>query len=171
MPDTALMVRSKLSHNVPATIEAAKTHLTDLANLYLMTEVAGQSQATLDAKRRDLQRFLTFYHHLCGNDRPEEWFVSVTKAFLRHLRGQHLAQASLVRIYATVHEELTQVDIPAFADSEQTRLASRGVLARHESQPRRKLPAVLEVRRIVDSGLSIPSTLTCGIGLASCARE
>jgi hypothetical protein len=50
--------------------------------VYLVTEVAGQSQATLDAKRRDLQRFLTFYRKLYNHDRPDEWFVSVTKAFL-----------------------------------------------------------------------------------------
>jgi site-specific recombinase XerD len=102
MPETALMVPSNLSHNVPALIAAAKNRLTDLATLYLATEVAGQSQATLDAKRRDLQRFLAFYHQLYGHDQPEEWFVSVTKAFLKHLRGQRFAQASLVRVYATV---------------------------------------------------------------------
>jgi hypothetical protein len=54
MPETALVVQSNLSHNAPATIETAKTRLTDLANLYLVTEVAGQSRATLKAKRRDL---------------------------------------------------------------------------------------------------------------------
>jgi integrase/recombinase XerD len=102
MPETALMVPSNLSHNVLAAIEGAKTRLTDLATLYLATEVAGQSQATLDAKRGDLQCFLAFYHQLYGHDRPEEWFVSVTKAFLKHLRGQRFAQASLVHIYATV---------------------------------------------------------------------
>ncbi len=42
MPETALMVPSNLSHNVPALIGAAKNRLTDLA--------------TLDAKRRDLNR-------------------------------------------------------------------------------------------------------------------
>jgi site-specific recombinase XerC len=102
MAQTALMVANNLSHNVPSLLAAAKTSLTDLATLYLATEVAGQSQATLDAKRRDLDRFLAFYHQLCRHDRPEEWFVSVTKAFLKQLRGQRLAQASLVRIYATV---------------------------------------------------------------------
>jgi site-specific recombinase XerC len=85
-----------------ARLEEAKTRLSDLANVYLVTEVAGQSQATLDAKRRDLQRFLSFYQHLYGHDRPEDWFVSVTKAFLKHLQKEQLAQASLVRIYATV---------------------------------------------------------------------
>ena len=40
--------------------------------------------------------------YLYSHDRPEEWFVSVTKAFLKHLQKERLAQASLVRIYATV---------------------------------------------------------------------
>jgi integrase/recombinase XerD len=70
--------------------------------VYLVTEAAGQSPATQDAKRRDLQRFLTFYQTLFGHDRPDEWFVSVTKAFLTHLQRERLAQATLVRIYATV---------------------------------------------------------------------
>jgi hypothetical protein len=82
MPETALAVPSNLSHNVPALIVAAKNHLIDLATLYLATAVVGQSQATLDAKRRDLYRFLAFYRQLCGHHRPEDWFVSVTKAFL-----------------------------------------------------------------------------------------
>jgi hypothetical protein len=91
MPETALAVPSNLSHNIPSLLEAAKNHLADLATLYLAIEVAGQSQATLGAKCRDLQRFLAFYHHLYGHDRPDEWFVSVTKAFLKHHRGQLLA--------------------------------------------------------------------------------
>jgi integrase/recombinase XerD len=102
MAETALVLSNNLSHNVPAGIATAKTRLSDLATLYLATEVAGQSQATLEAKHRDLQRFLAFYQQLYGHDRPEEWFVSVTKAFLKHLLGQRFAQASLVRIYATV---------------------------------------------------------------------
>jgi integrase/recombinase XerD len=91
-----------LSRNVLTRIEAAKNCLSDLATLYLVTEVAGQSKETLSAKRRDLQRFLTFYQGLYGHDGPEEWYVSVTKAFLKHLQRERLAQASLVRIYATV---------------------------------------------------------------------
>jgi len=70
--------------------------------MYLVTEVAGQSAATVDAKQRDLQRFLTFYQKLYRHDRPDEWFVSVTKAFVKALQQERLAQASLVRIYATV---------------------------------------------------------------------
>ena len=67
-----------------------------------MAPPQGHSHATLDAKRRDLQRFLSFYQGLYKHDRPEEWFVSVTKAFLKALQREKLAQASLVRIYATV---------------------------------------------------------------------
>ena len=85
-----------------AHIEQAKNSLAELATVYLVTEAAGYSQATLDAKRRDLQRFLSFYQGLYKHDRPEEWFVSVTKAFLKALQREKLAQASLVRIYATV---------------------------------------------------------------------
>ena len=53
-----------------------------------MAEAAGHSQATLEAKRRDLQRFLSFYQNLYKHDRPEEWFVSVTKAFLKALQKE-----------------------------------------------------------------------------------
>jgi hypothetical protein len=86
MTDTALIVVNNLSHNVSVRIEEAKTSLGHLANVYLVTEVAGQSQATVEAKRRDLQRFLTFYQNLYKHDRPDEWFVSVTKAFLKALQ-------------------------------------------------------------------------------------
>jgi hypothetical protein len=55
MAETAMLLSKNLSHNVPATIAAAKTRLTDLARLYLVTEVAGQFRAILDAKRRDLR--------------------------------------------------------------------------------------------------------------------
>ena len=55
MAETALVVQSNLSQNVLATIKTAKNHPRDLATLYVVTEVAGQSQATLDAKRRDLR--------------------------------------------------------------------------------------------------------------------
>lgn len=83
-------------------IEQAKNSLAELATVYLVTEAAGYAQATLEAKRRDLQRFLNFCQHLYKHDRPDEWFVSVTKAFLKALQREKLAQASLVRIYATV---------------------------------------------------------------------
>src|SRR2546422_9297526 len=98
---TSLILRKNPSHNVLAHIEQAKNSLAELATVYLVTEAAGHSQATLDAKRRDLQRFLSFYQGLYRHDRPEEWVVSVTKAFLKALQREGLAQASVVQIYAT----------------------------------------------------------------------
>src|SRR5712692_9237494 len=100
--ETSLVLPRNPAHNVSAHIAGAKNSLAELATVYLVTEAAGHSQATLDAKRRDLQRFLSFYQGLYKHDRPEEWFVSVTKAFLKALQREKLAQASLVRIYATV---------------------------------------------------------------------
>jgi site-specific recombinase XerD len=86
------------AHNVLARLEQAQKSLAELATVYLMTEAAGHAQATLEAKRRDLQHFLSFYQYLYTHDRPDEWFVSVTKAFLKALQREQLAQASLVRI-------------------------------------------------------------------------
>jgi hypothetical protein len=106
-------VANNLSHNVAVRIEEAKTSLSHLANVYLVTEVAGQSTATVDAKQRDLQRFLTFYQQLYKHDRPDEWFVSVTKAFLKALQQERLAQTSLVRIYRVFRLEMRQlIDFP-----------------------------------------------------------
>jgi hypothetical protein len=85
--DTSLVLRKNPSHNVLAHIEQAKNSLAELATLYLVAEAAGHSQAILDAKRRDLQRFLSFYQNLYKHDRPEEWFVSVTKSRSREVRG------------------------------------------------------------------------------------
>ena len=101
MADTALIVANNLSHNVLAHIEAAKT---SSAPGQRVPRDRGRRTipATVDAKRRDLQRFLTFYQTLYKHDRPDDWFVSVTKAFLKALQQERLAQASLVRIYATV---------------------------------------------------------------------
>jgi hypothetical protein len=84
MADAALILSNNLSHNVSVRLAEAKTSLGHLANVYLVTEVAGLSQATVEAKQRDLQRFLTFYKQLYKHDRPDEWFVSVTKAFLKN---------------------------------------------------------------------------------------
>jgi hypothetical protein len=83
MSSTALIPANNLSHNVTAQLEEAKNRLSALATVSLVTEVAGQSPATLDAKRRDLQRFLTFYHDFSGPERPDAWFVAVTKAFVK----------------------------------------------------------------------------------------
>jgi integrase/recombinase XerD len=75
---------------------------TALDELYFVSEVAGQARATIEAKRRDLGRFLTFYQRLYGHDRPEEWYRSVTREFLKQLAKAHAADATIVRTYASV---------------------------------------------------------------------
>lgn len=77
MPSTALILTDNLSRNVSTHLEEAKTHLSALATIYLVTEVSGQSPVTLDAKRRDLQRFLTlgFSAHS-----PKGYIPEITRA-------------------------------------------------------------------------------------------
>ncbi len=102
MAKKALVPRDNLQHNVPALLEDARGSLWGLAHIYLTAAVAGQAPATIQAKRRDLARFITFYEALYGHDRPEEWYSSVTREFLRTVARQRLSGATLARTYATV---------------------------------------------------------------------
>src|ERR1700737_1961561 len=97
-----LVSQNNLQHNVSPTWKRAQTRLTELACVYFLTEVAGQARATIEAKRRDLSLFLSFYQQLYGHDRPEEWYRSVTREFLKQLRRSRSAQATVVRTYASV---------------------------------------------------------------------
>jgi hypothetical protein len=61
MTQRGLVPHSNPPHNVPALLTQGKQSLRALAQAYFLTEVAGQAPATVDAKRRDLSRFFTFY--------------------------------------------------------------------------------------------------------------
>lgn len=102
MTKIALIPQNNLKHNVSTLLKRTETSLTELARVYFLTEVAGQARATIEAKKRDLSHFLSFYQQLYGHDRPEEWFTSVTREFLKQLRKARPAQATLVRTYASV---------------------------------------------------------------------
>jgi integrase/recombinase XerD len=102
MVKRALVPTNNLKHNVATLRKRATTSLTDLARVYFLTEVAGQARATIEAKRCDLQKFLAFDQALYGHDRPEEWYRSVTREFLKQLRRGRPAQATVVRTYASV---------------------------------------------------------------------
>ncbi len=97
---------NNLTHNVaasvPALLERGRDSLKALAAVYVVTEVAGQAKATIAAKRRDLGRFFRFYETLYHHDRPEEWYASVTREFLRQEAKQGVAEATLARTYASV---------------------------------------------------------------------
>jgi hypothetical protein len=45
---------------VPALLDQGRESLEALARAYFLAEVAGQARATIDTKRRDLSRFLSF---------------------------------------------------------------------------------------------------------------
>jgi hypothetical protein len=70
------MRHSNLSHNVPGLLDPAKTCLTERAIRDLVTEVAGQSQATLDAMRRDLIFLLT--HSSGGKARAQDGLAAAS---------------------------------------------------------------------------------------------
>ncbi|MBI3795959.1 MAG: tyrosine-type recombinase/integrase [Deltaproteobacteria bacterium] len=98
----ALIPVDNLKHNVPGHLSRARTSLRALAQLYFQAEVAGQARGTIEAKRRDLSRFLAFYEALYHHDHPDEWYASVTREFLKQLRKSRPAQATVVRTYASV---------------------------------------------------------------------
>jgi integrase/recombinase XerD len=102
MTNRGLVPQNNQQHNVPALLAEGRGSLRALARAYFVTEVAGQSPATIDAKRRDLGRFFTFYVKLYGHDRPEEWYASVTREFLRQTARAGVAEATLARTYASV---------------------------------------------------------------------
>lgn len=92
-----------LEHNVPALRERAKRSLESLIRLYGITQVAGQAEGTIEAKARDLRRFLSFYRDLYGHDDPAEWYPATTREFVKQLqRNRLLAPASIHRVYSTV---------------------------------------------------------------------
>jgi hypothetical protein len=61
MEKGALIGRNNSGHDVLALKEQREKDLVALATLYYTTQVAGQSDATEEAKRRDISRFLAFY--------------------------------------------------------------------------------------------------------------
>ncbi len=91
-----------LRHNVLALISEAGESLRALVLIYFRTEVAGQAKATIEAKRRDLSRFIGFYENLYGHDNADEWFASVTREFIKQAARSGMSAASLARLYASV---------------------------------------------------------------------
>ena len=102
MNKRALQLANNFEHNVPALIADAGGSLKALARVYFVTEVAGQARSTIEAKRRDLTRFLAFYYELYRHDHAAEWYSSVTREFLKQLTRARPSQATIVRTYASV---------------------------------------------------------------------
>src|SRR5216683_6377198 len=104
MANRDLVPAHNQQHNVPKLLSEGKHSLRALARAYFVTEVAGQAPSTIDAKRRDLGHFFAFYAKLYGHDRPEGWYASVTREFLRQTAKEGVAEATLARwIHLKVH--------------------------------------------------------------------
>ena len=82
MDKRALISANNFEHNVPALLRDASGSLRALARVYFLTHVAGQAKATVEAKHRDLARFIGFYEALYNHDHPDEWYTSVTRYLL-----------------------------------------------------------------------------------------
>jgi len=102
MANRRLVPAHNQQHNVPKLLSDGKHSLRALARAYFVTEVAEQTPTTIEAKRRDLGRFFLFYAKLYRHDRPEEWYASVTREFIRQTARAGVAEATLVRTYASV---------------------------------------------------------------------
>src|SRR5690348_2611232 len=102
MDKWALIPGNNPEHNVTALMKAARGSLRGLARVYFVTQVAGQAKSTIEAKQRDLTRFIAFYESLYHHDHPDEWFNSVTREFLKQLARGRPSQATIVRTYASV---------------------------------------------------------------------
>ena len=72
-------------------------------NLYLTLEGAAGSANTLDAKKRDLGHFLSFFLNATGGDHPDQWTRSLTAHYLRQLvRGERKSPTTVNRRLATL---------------------------------------------------------------------
>lgn len=116
MTPTVPIPASKPEHKVPELRARAPESLIALATLYFATQVAGQAEATVTAKRRDLQRFLSFFLEFYGHDHPPEWYPAVTRAFIKALQHDPaLSGATVSRIYCTVRHFARWADANADA--------------------------------------------------------
>ncbi len=103
MAKQALVPLNNLKHNVATLMKRAQTSLTDLARVYFLAEVAGQARATIEAKKRDLERFLSISSCM-GMIGRTNGIGRLTREFLKQLRRGRPAQATVVR--AGSHEIL-----------------------------------------------------------------
>jgi integrase/recombinase XerC len=72
------------------------------AALYLRDKVQGGSPNTLDAKTRDLARFVRWFTSINGLCDMRAWRTRDTQAYLRELGGSGLAASSINRAFATL---------------------------------------------------------------------
>ena len=103
MTDQGLVLQNNPGHNVLELIQSLKNDLVALAQIYMISQVAGQAEATIDAKKRDLQIFFDYYRSIHNSLDPSFWFKSTTESFIKTLvKDSDYSQASIARIYSSV---------------------------------------------------------------------
>ena len=85
MANQALVLQNNPGHNVLDLIQSQKNDLVALAEIYMISQVAGQAEATIDAKKRDLQIFFDYYRSIHNSLDPKFWFKSTTESFIKNL--------------------------------------------------------------------------------------
>lgn len=99
-----LVIPEKPAQVVPA---EAGTSLVGWLLAYCQAEVAGAPKATVEAKRRDFQLFLTYFGRMMRSDAIDDWTRSVTLGFVSWLEGEAnqgrgYAPTSVNRTFATL---------------------------------------------------------------------
>ena len=82
---------------------------------------------------------------------PDTATAEELRRYQLHCVDQGTSAITLKPTITGVNQQRSQVGVTAFADAKQTMLATRRALARHETQPRSKLAAIVERSRIGDT--------------------
>ena len=122
----------------------------------------GRAVRKLRCRGRHMHRFIRL---ACGQQCP-----SKARVLVRHRHGSDVVMSTasqlaqpgagsvspclgqLHQCTAAVDQQRAKVDVAALADAQKLRLATAGVLTRHQPDPRCELPRVLEVARVAGAG-------------------
>ena len=104
-----------LAKKVPTTVSDKisevrnSNSLVSWANLYFQFHVLGSPTKTVQAKTKDMSKFLSFFEKEIGHEHIDSWTPAVTKHFLNHLAGtastvtgKPLKATSINRVLATL---------------------------------------------------------------------
>ena len=82
---------------------AKRESLLSWCTLYMTIEGQAGSEHTADAKKRDLEKFLTFFRGRTHSDHPDQWTRSVTRGFQRFLEKREAPSTVNRRLQTLKH--------------------------------------------------------------------
>ena len=71
-------------------------------NLYMGLEAGANAENTIQAKKRDLRAFLTFFDETTGSGELDLWTRSITADFLKRLQAEKRSPTTINRVLATL---------------------------------------------------------------------